>query len=85
MTTEDERTVRWRELYRVAMLEQDGNKLVSLLADATNAVLDRIEETVIESELEELNVVLNSLRSRRKGVTGWKYGRTDISAQSNAA
>jgi hypothetical protein len=79
------RPLIWRELYHVAMLESDQTKLPQLLDDATNAVLDQIEETITYGELEDLNNALNCLRSRRKAVTCGRSGRTGNSDQPKAA
>ena len=68
--------VRWRKLYQAAMLESDKSKLPTLLDNAINAVLDRLEDAFIEinGELEELNDALNKLRSRRRDATSFKSG-----------
>ena len=69
--------VGWRELYQAAMLESDRSKLPTVLDDAINAILDRLDDAFIEisGELEELNDALNKLRSRRREVTSFKSGR----------
>jgi hypothetical protein len=68
--------VKWRNLYQAAMLESDKSKLPTLLDNAINAVLDRLEDAFIEinGELEELNDALNKLRSRRRDATSFKSG-----------
>ena len=86
MTTEGIlRPLRWKGLYRVAMLESDCTKSPPLLDDAINAVLDQIEETLTHGELEELNNALNGLRSRRKEVNCSKSGRDHSPNQTKAA
>ena len=79
MTEGISRPLRWKELCQAAMLESDWTKLPPLLEDAINAVLDQIEITVTGGELEELNSVLNGLRSRRR------ESRVDSPSQTKAA
>jgi len=86
MTTEhSSRGQSWKELYQAAMLESDSTKLQLLLDDAMNSVLDQIEETHTDTELEDLNNALNGLRSRTKQVSNSKSGHSDNSAQTKAA
>jgi hypothetical protein len=77
------RLPRWKELYHVAILECDWTKLPPLLEEAINAVLDQIDETLTDGELEELNNALNGLRSRRREV--YCFGRVDRPDQTKAA
>ena len=79
------RELSWKERYQSAMLESDSAKLPSLLDDAINAVLDQIEETRTECELEELNSALGGLRSRRKEDNSSKRGWSETSARTKAA
>lgn len=67
---------RWRELYGATMMESDRTKLPPLLDVAINAVLDEIEGTFADGELEELNEALHILRSRRKEVGSCKSERS---------
>ena len=86
MTTEGiPRLLRWKKLYHFAMLLSDCTKSPPLLDDAINAVLDQIEETFTQGELEELNNALNGLRSRRKEVNRSKSGRNHNPNQIRAA
>ena len=86
MTTEGiPRSLRWKGLYHVAMLQSDCTKSPPLLDDAINAVLDQIEETFTQDELEELNNALNGLRSRRSEVNYSKSGRDHSPNQIRAA
>jgi hypothetical protein len=86
MTSEDiSRPLKWNDLYRVAMLESDRTQWSPLLEEAINAVLDRIEETASQGELELLNNALNGLRSRRKEVSLLMSGRTDSADRTKAA
>ena len=55
----------WKRLYHAATLEIDATKSSSLLDDAINAILDQIERTVAQGDLDELNDALGRLRSRR--------------------
>lgn len=73
----------WESLYHIAMLEPDSARLPSLLEDAIHAVLDQIEETWSQREMEELNNALNALRLRRREVSCLKSGCT--SNQTRAA
>ena len=73
MTTNGFRGLTWKELYQAAMLESRGIKLLPLLHDAINAVLDQIEETPDPRELGELNDVLNCLRYFEKLVPSMKF------------
>ena len=66
-------------------MESDWTKLPPLLEDAINAVLDQIEITVNGGELEELNSVLNGLRSRRRVSSCAKRERVDSPSQTKAA
>jgi predicted house-cleaning noncanonical NTP pyrophosphatase (MazG superfamily) len=79
------RPLRWMGLYHVVMLESDSTKLSPLLDEAINAVLDEIEETLTDGELEELNDALNGLRSRRREVKYSKSGRLGSPDQTKAA
>jgi hypothetical protein len=86
MTTEGiPRSLRWKGLYHVAMLEADCTKLPPLLDDAINAVLDQIDETLTHGALEELNAALNDLRSLRKMIDGSKRERDHSLDQTKAA
>ena len=79
------RPLRWKALYHVATLQSHCTKSPPLLDDAINAVLDQIEETFIQGELEELNNALNELRSRRKEVNRSQSGRDHNPNQIRAA
>lgn len=86
MTTEGiPRPLRWKGLYHVAMLHSHYTKSPSLFDDAINAVLDEIEETFTQGELEELNNALNEMRSRRKAVNRSQTGRDHNRNQIRAA
>jgi hypothetical protein len=85
MTEETLRGPMWKALYEVAMLESDWAKLPPLLNDAIDSVLDMIEETQSQGELEELNKALNGLRLRRKEISSPKRGQADNTAPSKAA
>ena len=56
----------WIELYQLAVTEPDPTKLRQLVADARNAILDRVEETHTKpfpyQERQKLNDALNDLR-----------------------
>jgi len=87
MTTEGiAHAPRWKELYRQAMLETDLAKLPSIIADAHNALLDRIEEALIKpvpAEREELNDALNGLRCLRQELNVMPR-QTDVAGHSTA-
>ena len=86
MTSKDNmRTLRWKELYNEALLESNSTRLRPLLNEAINIVLDRIEETVTLAELDELNVALNCLRSRRKAIRPLGSGRSESFDPNKAA
>jgi hypothetical protein len=86
MTTEGiPRPLRRKGLYHFAMLDSHYTKSPPLLDDAINAVLDQIEETFTQGELEELNNALNELRSRRKEVNRSQSGRDHNPNQIKAA
>ena len=40
----------WKPLYETALLEQDGSKLPERISVARNAILDRIEQTLRNSQ-----------------------------------
>lgn len=56
----------WTELYRLAFNELDPTKLEQRVADARNAILDRIQETIAKpshyNERQQLSDALNGLR-----------------------
>jgi hypothetical protein len=56
----------WTKLYDLAVMESDPAKLPQRIADARNAILDRIEETHTRSypyqERQQLTDALNGLR-----------------------
>ena len=56
----------WKELYQLAVIELDPAKLRQRVADARNAILDRVEETHTKpfpyDERRQLNDALNGLR-----------------------
>jgi hypothetical protein len=56
----------WKELYQLAVTELDSAKLRQRVADARNAILDRVEETHTKpfpyDERQQLNDALNGLR-----------------------
>jgi hypothetical protein len=61
--------LNWKELYQLAMLELDPKKLPAAIANANDAILDRIEQTdryAPGSELLRLNDALNNLRLLRR-------------------
>ena len=69
MTTDARLPLTWRELYQLAMLELDPTKLPSAIANANDAILDRIEQTdrnALGGELSQLNDALNNLRLLRR-------------------
>ena len=62
-------SLTWKELYQLAMLELDPKKLPSVIANANDAILDRIEQTdrnALGGELSQLNDALNNLRLLRR-------------------
>jgi hypothetical protein len=60
----------WQELYSFAMIELNPLKLPQRIADARNAILDRIEKTITKAsnynERQQLNDALNGLRVLRQ-------------------
>ncbi len=63
------RALPWKHLYQQAMLETDPAKLHSLIAEANNAILDRLEQgdvSTLQDELPLLNDALNGLRMLRR-------------------
>ena len=60
----------WQELYTFAMIEPNPVKLPQRIADARNAILDRIQETITKpsnyNERQQLNDALNGLRVLRQ-------------------
>jgi hypothetical protein len=59
----------WRQLCQIALLEIDPVKTIERIADARNAVLDRIEDGFTKSHDDEqvvLREALSSLDSLRK-------------------
>jgi hypothetical protein len=61
-------SMRWKDLYDVAMDESNTTRLPLLLDDAINAMLDQIEDTLTQPrrQLTELNSALADLQLRRK-------------------
>ena len=61
-------SMRWKDLYDIAMEESNTTRLPLLLDDAINAVLDQIEDTLTQPrrQLTELNSALADLQLRRK-------------------
>ncbi len=56
----------WQELYTFAVIEPNPVKLPRRIADARNAILDRIQDTITKpshyNERQQLNDALNGLR-----------------------
>jgi len=75
----------WKEVYQAAMEETDGARLPRLVDDAINVVLDRIEETCTQRELDDLNDALRRLRSRRQSIDRGKKGSRKGPGKSQAA
>jgi len=59
---------KWTELYHHAMKEPKTTKLLPLLDEAIDAVVDQIEDTLARPhrQVGDLTLALNDLRSRRK-------------------
>ena len=71
MTTDGvSRTPDWKDLYQLAVIELDPAKLSHRIADARNAILDRIQDTISLAtpyqECQELTDALNGLRVLRQ-------------------
>jgi hypothetical protein len=69
VTTDTRLPPNWRDLYQHAMLELDPTKLPSAIANANDAILDRIEQAdrnALGGELSQLNDALNNLRLLRR-------------------
>lgn len=61
-------SMRWKDLYDVAMDESNTTRLRLLLDDAISAMLDQIEDTLTQPrrQLTKLNSALADLQLRRK-------------------
>lgn len=71
MTTPDtSRPPDWKSLYDLAVMELDPTQRVGRIADARNAILNRIEETITKpgkyNERQALSDALNGLRELRQ-------------------
>lgn len=64
-------SMRWKDLYDVAMDESNTTRLRLLLDDAISAMLDQIEDTLTQPrrQLTQLNSALADLQLRRKQLT----------------
>jgi len=64
------RSPDWKELYRLPVMAPDFTKLPQRISDASNAILDRLEDSLNMQgrcdEHQELNDALNGLRVLRK-------------------
>ena len=60
----------WKSLYHLAVIELDPTQIVGRIADARNAILNRIEETITKpgeyNERQALSDALNGLRVLRQ-------------------
>jgi hypothetical protein len=60
----------WKDLYPLAVIEFDPAKLSHRIADARNAILDRIQDTISRAtpyqKCQELTDALNGLRVLRQ-------------------
>ena len=75
----------WKDLYNIALQESDPARLLRVLDDAINSVLDHIVDPLPAGELEELNKALNMLRSRRKQARPSDGGQPHSPSQNQAA
>jgi hypothetical protein len=71
MTTDGvPRPADWKDLYQLAVIELDPAKLSNRITDASNAILDRIQETISVAahyqERQELTDALKGLRVLRQ-------------------
>ncbi len=71
MTTPDTSPpLDWKSLYHLAVIELDPTQIVGRIADARNAILNRIEETITKpgeyNERQVLSDALNGLRVLRE-------------------
>ncbi|HEX6802481.1 MAG TPA: hypothetical protein VF133_02290 [Terriglobales bacterium] len=57
---------QWNTLYEAAMRETDSRKLAERIAAATNAILNRIEESIHNPALGEHCAMDGALRNLRK-------------------
>jgi hypothetical protein len=65
----DSRAPKWKQLYAAAMLELDPTKLPQRIAEAYQAILNRVEELHTRSsdgEQQALNDAVRNLRILRK-------------------
>jgi hypothetical protein len=67
MTSEStHRTLNWKELYELAILEPDPGKLSNRVIDARQAIYSRIKATLTKprnAEHEQMNDALHGLRT----------------------
>ena len=60
----------WKTLYQLAVMELDPTQIVGRIAEARNAILNRIEETITKpgeyNERQALSDALNGLRVLRQ-------------------
>jgi len=54
---------KWKQLYQSAILELDNGKMLSKIADARSAILDRAEELLTSPYSEERHALNDALRA----------------------
>ncbi len=63
----------WQDLYQFAISEQDITRLPQRIADARDAIFDRIEDRIMRPDSNERRMLTDALTGLR--VIQWECGR----------